>query len=485
LKKQEVTPKKYFFVSKRCKSTDFNCANKIYFLLLYRLTTIIMVYIYSPAEKTDRLYYIAWHIFNNILGVNFSLVAEKEFFLQQSGACINYSNEKLNHGLQVIPHGLLFETGVHEILDLKESEWQGFFCFFKQAEGDIPFDIFAASFYLLTLYEEHFPKKLDEHGRFDHRESLAYRKGFLEIPIIDRWAYLLKDELKKIEPTFEYKPQEYSFWCTYDIDHPYLYLKKGLIKTLGGTLKDVLKLDFKNIASRFAVCLRLKADPYMKVIRWIEKIHAEAYLSYILFVLLGEKGKYGRSTVYPTRAYYKYLREVRSDLTIIGLHSSYKTYLNLPLLLEEKEQLEKILGDEVLSSRQHFLRMHSPNTFQELNLAGFSEDYTLAFAHAPGFRSGTAIPHFFYDIEKERRSWLWVHSTVMMDATLITHLGLSPDEALRKMKQLADECKKSGGEYISLWHNSNLAGNKKNNPWINVFLESFQYANSLRNDTFA
>jgi hypothetical protein len=455
----------------------------LFFLLLYRLTAIIMVYIYSPAEKTKRLDYIARHIFNNILGVDFDIVAEKNFFLQQSDACINYSDEKLNHGLQVIPHGLLFETGVHEILDLKESEWQGFFCFFKQTEGDILFDIFAASFYLLTLYEEYFPKKLDEHGRFDHRESLAYRKGFLEIPLIDRWAYLLKDELKKIEPTLEFKQRKYQFISTFDIDHPYLYLKKGLIKIAGGTLKDVLKLDFKNIISRFAVHFRFKPDPNMKAIQWIDEMHKSADLVYHLFVLLGRRGKYGRSSIYPTKAYYKYLKNL--EWVMIGLHPSYDTYLNLRLLLKEKKHLEKILGKPVATTRQHFLRMRSPKTFQELSIAGFNEDFTLAFAHTPGFRSGTAIPFFFYDIEKEESSGLFLHPTIMMDATLITHLHLSPDEAFRKMKQLADECKKSGGDYVSLWHNSNLVGDKEKNPWINVFLESFQYALSLENDTFA
>jgi hypothetical protein len=378
---------------------------------------------------------------------------------------------------------LLFETGVQEIPDLQESEWQGFFCFFKQAEGNIPFDIFAASFYLLTLYEEYLPKKLDEHGRFDAKESLAYRKGFLEIPLIDRWVYLLKEQLEKMYPRLTFRKREYQFISTIDIDHPYLYLKKGLIKIAGATLKDLLKLNFKNIVSRFAVHLRLKPDPYMKALQRMDEIHKNANWIYHLFVLLGKRGKYGRSTVYPTSAYYKYLKN--REWAKLGLHPSYDTYLNLQLLIKEKKQLEKILGTPVVTTRQHFLRMRNPETFQELSIAGFEEDFTLAFAHAPGFRSGTAIPYFFYDIEKEETSALFLHPTIMMDATLITHLNLSPEEALRKIKRLADECKKSGGDYVSLWHNSNLTGDKENNPWINVFIESFQYAISLENDNFA
>jgi hypothetical protein len=223
----------------------------------------------------------------------------------------------------------------------------------------------------------------------------------------------------------------------------------------------------------------------MEAIQRMDEIHKNANLGYYLFVLLGEKGKYGRSTVYPTRAYYKYLKTLNNGLATIGLHPSYNTYLNPNLLIKEKKQLEKILETPVVSTRQHFLRMRSPETFQELRTAHLMEDFTLAFAHAPGFRSGTAISYYFYDIEKEESTGLLLHPTVMMDATLITHLHLSPENALDKMKRLADECKKSGGDYVSLWHNSNLAGDKKNNPWINVFIESFRYAISLENNNFA
>jgi hypothetical protein len=169
------------------------------------------------------------------------------------------------------------------------------------------------------------------------------------------------------------------------------------------------------------------------------------------------------------------------DLVQIGLHPSYDTLRNLAALLSEKTQLEHILGQEVPVSRQHFLRMQTPETFQELHLAGFREDFTLAFAHAPGFRSGTAIPYYFYDLQKEETTSLLIRPTVMMDSTLIFQMKLSPEAALQKIKSLIDACRQSGGDYLSLWHNSNLASTPEENPWINVFIDSFQYAISMEN----
>jgi len=442
-----------------------------------------MLFIFSTSENTQRLEYIAKHIFNSVLGIEFSIVQDKDFFLRQTGACINYSNEDLHHGLQIVPCGLLFEKGVREIPHIDVSQWNGYSCFFLQKQGDIPFDIFAASFYLLTLYEEYFPKQLDEHGRFSPNQSLAYRNGFLEIPVVDRWACLLKNELKKMYPEMEFKKREFRFLSTFDIDHPYLYLKKGFLKSVIATIRDLLNRRFANITSRFAVHLRIKPDPYMEATQQIDRIHKEAGKSYYLFALMKDRGKYGRKTLYPLKSYYKFLKN--TDSAIVGLHPSYNAYLNLKQLIIEKKRLEKVLGKkEVIISRQHFLRMLIPETFNDLEEAGFKEDFTTAFAHAPGFRSGTAIPHNFYDVEKDITGELLLRPTIVMDSCLITHLNLSPEKALEKIKLLIDECEKSGGDFVSLWHNSNLNGDNTNNPWINIFIEMFKYANSIENDNF-
>ncbi|MCL1932713.1 MAG: polysaccharide deacetylase family protein [Candidatus Azobacteroides sp.] len=426
-------------------------------------------------ENIRRLEYSVKHIFNNAPGVDVLIIRDKEIFLRHDGPCINYSDEDLNHGLWIVPHGLLSEKGVREIPNIEVFRWNDYFCFFKQAQGDIPFDPFAASFYLLTLYEEYFPKQSDEHGRFDPKESLAYRNGFLEIPVVDRWAGLLKEELEKRYPDAKFKKRKFRFISTFDIDYPYMYLKKGLLRSLGGMMRDLLNRRRENIASRIAVHLRMKPDPYMEALRWIDRVHKEARKSYYLFVLMKNRGKYGRKTLYPPVAFYRYLKKL--DSVTVGLHPSYDTYLNPGQLIREKKRLEKVLGEtELIASRQHFLRMHVPETFRNLETAGFKEDFTTAFAHAPGFRSGTAIPYYFYDVKKDTTGKLLLHPTVVMDACLITHLGLSPEEGFEKIKRLIDECKQSGGDFVSLWHNSNLAGADNNNPWINVFIKSFHYA---------
>ena len=72
--------------------------------------------------------------------------------------------------------------------------------FFK-SEGDYPFDIFSAVFYLLSRYEEYLPHKKDMYGRYAHENSLAFKEGFLNLPLINIWLEDFKNVLKKKFPS--------------------------------------------------------------------------------------------------------------------------------------------------------------------------------------------------------------------------------------------------------------------------------------------
>lgn len=433
--------------------------------------------IYYPSDSNSRLDYVASHLFGRLLGISYSITADKNLFLDYLGPTINYSNEDINHGLHICSVGLIEETGIRESVEIEMKQWKGFPCFFFQKNGDIPFDIFSASFYLLSRYEEYTTSAFDKHGRFDPKESLAYKNHFLEIPLVDRWAYLLKDELQNKYPNTEFSLRRFRFVSTFDIDSPYQYQKRTIFRTIAAFGKDVLLLKLRQAAERVSVLLRLKDDPHLKAIQWIAHQHQTTGKEYFLFILRGARGKYGRSTTLPLTDYYHYLKEL--ELANLALHPSYHTHKDLELLIKEKQELEHILDQKITISRNHYLRINIPGTFQELSLADIQDDYSLAYAHMPGFRSSTAVPHYFYDLEEEKTTGLLLHPTIMMDTTLISHLKLSPKAGLAKIKSLIDECYQSGGDYVSLWHNSNLIGDEKSNPWVNVFIESFQYASAL------
>lgn len=447
---------------------------------MYRVTlcNILMILIYCPSPQISRLYFISEHIFGSLMGSDFEITADRQRFLKSTNARINYSDEKISNALWIVPHGLLSENGHRTIDRLNETSWNGMFAFFGCNRGDLPFDIFAASFYLLTSYEEYYSDKLDQHGRFDHTASLLFQHGLLETPIIDRWAEKLRQHINRLYPKERFHPRKFRLINTFDIDFPYRYRYKGLVKNLAGIGRDLLHADFKQIHERILVCLRRKDDPYFAAIRFIDAYHEKKDIRYHLFVLLGTIGKYGRSTIYPTPLYHRMLPKLGS--ANVGLHPSY-TSLNKPQIMpKEKKQLEQIMNHSPITSlRRHFLRYTCPDSFREAVEAGFTDDFSLAFSNVPGFRSGTAVPYWFYDVARDQVNPLTIHPTVVMDTTLILHQQMRPEDALEKIRSLACECQRSGGDFTILWHNSNLAGDARQNPWIYVFQRICQFAETL------
>ena len=120
------------------------------------------------------------------------------------------------------------------------SEWKGLPVFFQTtSDSDLPFDIFAASFFLVSRYEEYLEFAPDEYGRFQASSSLAFKNGFLEKPIVDLWAKELAKAFLKRFPTLVFRRNEYKALLTIDTDQPFAYLGKNLFRSIGGLLRDL------------------------------------------------------------------------------------------------------------------------------------------------------------------------------------------------------------------------------------------------------
>ena len=92
-----------------------------------------------------------------------------------------------------------------------------------------PFDIFAASFYLVTRYEEYLPHVNDKYNRFKAEDSILFKMGMIEKPLINIWAIELSNILKKEYPELAIKRKTFTFVPTYDVDAAWAYKNKGKI----------------------------------------------------------------------------------------------------------------------------------------------------------------------------------------------------------------------------------------------------------------
>src|ERR1700676_2633239 len=108
--------------------------------------------LYSP-HITTRLRYIAGFISNELFMDAIVLTDDKEQFIQATTPKLNYSDTTFGDDEFFIQSkSLLFETSIRtQVIECFEiNDYKAFF----GTGGSFPFDIFAAFFYLISLYEE-------------------------------------------------------------------------------------------------------------------------------------------------------------------------------------------------------------------------------------------------------------------------------------------------------------------------------------------
>jgi hypothetical protein len=430
---------------------------------------------------TARLQYISDFIANEIMGNPCRIITNAEEFEKAEGLKINYSQQSFSiRALNVQPHSLLFDSGIRR-QEIRCSETIGLKMFFHTG-GELPFDIFAASFYLLSRYEEYMPHEKDPYGRYAPENSVAFNEGFLHIPLINYWLKFLKKILQQKYPDFRFhfpvaEGLRAGFIPTYDIDEAWSYKHKSRLLTLGGITKAFVKGKWSRITERRRVLNGHLPDPYESY-EWLDALHDRSKVKPRYFFLVpGKTGKYDRN-ILPGEKALQELIQRHAQRYSVGIHPSWQSGDNPELLRQEINTLEKITGKKISSSRQHFIRFTLPNTFRDLISAQINEDFSMGYGSINGFRASVASPFYWYDLEKEKATALLMYPFCFMEATSFFEQEMAPSEAAKEMQTLYDHTTEVDGTFISIWHNTFLGTEKNYAGWRNVYQE-FLYNNGL------
>lgn len=425
-----------------------------------------MILIYTH-KITPRVRYIFKHIFTRILLIPINFTNKVEEFVAYNGPKFSYTNVALGKEFFIKSSELLFQQGIknHEI---NVKDWDNIPSFFSTNEqSEIPFDVFAASFYLITRYEEYLPQVKDVHGRFIATESIAFKSGFLEKPIIDIWAYKFLEILKNKFPDYQHSTRKYQYISTIDVDNAFAYKYKSFVRSIGGFLKDASQFKIITIWDRFAVLFNIKRDPFntFKSIIELKKIYE---IRTIFFFLIGDYTTFD-TNVSTSKRKFKLLIKDMVDYARVGLHPSYYTSKNNALLKKEKERLENITNMPIKRSRQHYLRLSLPKTYQNLIDLEIEEDYSMGYASHTGFRASTCTPFYFYDLEFEIQTPLKIFPFALIDTTLNDYMKLTPKQSLGKIRDLKNEVKAVNGTFITVFHNESISNYQRWKGWKRVY----------------
>ena len=408
--------------------------------------------IYSET-KSVRLSYIFHHIFDHILGLDIEITHDSDFFKKSLYPKLNYSKKAFSNELFFHASDLLFEDDIkHQ--DLYFSTYQGVKVFFLCSQGVLPFDPFAASFYMLTRYEEYISNKEDHIGRFLVEDSIAFKQEFITTPVVDYWILFIKEQLLNFFPSIRFKKQKFQFINTIDVDNAYAYLEKGFFRTLGGSVIDILRLDFYNFYNRIKSIMYQQKDPY-DTYEELLRIHNKYKLKTIFFFLLADYGTYDKNISPYNDKYRKQIKDI-SIYCDIGIHASFKSIKFHDSLLLEIRRLENILNNNIVKNRQHFLCLNMPYNYRNLIQNGIKYDYSMGFPTHPGFRAGTSYNFYFFDLASNANTDLLVYPFSVMDVSLKNYLNLTPEESLDLVKDIIQKIQYVDGTFISIWHNESL-----------------------------
>jgi hypothetical protein len=412
------------------------------------------------------------------MGIEYALTSDLERFTSHQEAKFSYLAMPLADELHFTADGLLDQNGISEkVLQTKIIDDTP--TIFPVRNDTLAFDVFAATFYMLSRYEEYLPHMRDQYDRFMAKDSLAAKEGFLQLAVVDRWVLLLKQVLQQKFPEVVAQERKFKYLPTIDIDNAYAYKHKGLLRTVGSLGKSLITFDFSKFAIQLQVIFGKKSDPF-DTYEYQLTLQRKFRFKAIYFILIGDYGLNDKNLSYENRHFNSLIKSI-CDYAYIGVHPSFGSNKQRSKLRTEIKRLSDITKTDVKRSRQHFLKLSLPETYRDLLEADIEEDYTMGFASQLGFRAGTCTPYPFYDLDGEVECKLTVFPFHVMEATLKYYLNLEPKVAILESKKIIDEVKLVEGTFVSLWHNESLSDEGEWKGWREVYEEVVEYAISKEN----
>ena len=391
-----------------------------------------------------------------------------EVFIAHEGPKIAYGKQALGNALFIQANELLFQQGI-DTQEINLTQWDELPMFFGTSEtATIPFDLLAATFYLLSRYEEYLPHVSDDFGRFPAEASLAYKASFLDKPLINLWAFKFGTILKTTFPDLTLSNKKSTTSIAIDLGVPYAFLKRGILRTTIGYIQDVTGLKFFKIWQRTLVLLRIKKDPYdfYNTLISIQKTHG--VLNFL--IRLGDPLQFQDS--YNTRRKsVEVLFKKLADYAPLGLLVSFKSLTKSAKLKSEVNRLQHTLHKPISIGIAEIHKIVLPKVYRNFLEAEICKDFSMVYPQNPGFRASTCTPFYWYDIDNETKTPLQIMPVFCTSNGLITTPIKTIKDTLQNAYVLVN---KLGGTWSCVISNKSIASSKgalwlqylKLNTWL-------------------
>lgn len=418
---------------------------------------------------TTRVEYITRFLLEDICGFGISLTCDKLEYQFYSGPSLNYSNFSFNKKeIQISPASLLFENSLIPVtprIEKKENEVE--FLLPEKKSGKWVNDPFAASFFLVSRYEEYFPFTPSKYNSYEADSSISFQQRILNRPLVNEWAEKFKRQILEMFPSITFRENQFSPVISIDIDQAYAFRYRGWMRNIISFVRNIVTLNFRLLSAQIKTILLNRQDPY-DTYKYLEKKQSESKLSFLYFVNLGDYSRFDKNLSAANPAMKRLLKCI-NEYAPVGIHPSYFSNESPLKFAKETESLENLLGQPITKSRQHYLKIKMPDTYQRLLNEGIKEDYSMGYGMQPGFRAGACTPFQWFDLSKNKVTSLKVYPITFMEGTFGEDLAMTPSQASKAMSEYTDVVKKHNGYFLCIWHNQTVNDHFFWKGWRSVF----------------
>ncbi len=318
-------------------------------------------------------------------------------------------------------------------------------------------DVVAATFISLTRYEEYFyNSNPDQHGRFQIEDSIAWKQGFHDRPIIDQWAMILRSWIEHLRPSWNARLVNYTPFFTHDMDVPIKFSSPWYV--LRASLGELLVRSRSPIKALSEFWTGLKAlffvdcDPYYRKTKSMLVREKSLGFQSACFYMSAGPGMFDRGYNVLSSRIQRSIEFARSSGVVLGWHPGYKTLDGGEQFYREKEKIDTAISG-IIGGRQHYLRWVAGQSWELWDQAGLRYDSSLGWANNIGFRSGTCHPYTTFSIRMQKELALIERPLLVMDNALGV-LAESRCDWEKELEMLFFRVGEVGGEPVVLLHNS-------------------------------
>lgn len=384
-----------------------------------------MTYIYLKTNheliNNPRLQYVIEFINHHPVWPEDYLITTNNL-LSDHQICIEYSKSRSENGNYYVPvSDTLFANRKHlPTTSFQSGKYQynefTLFSFEKSrkneafiVENTFGFDLLETIFFHISRYEEYDLNEndCDFRGMLEEQKHFLIRENLAHIPVVDHIVYCFAHSLG-LHPS---KPKTHKT-MSHDIDHvrkfgpilKFLRLQGGIVKRM-----DLSKLYVQ--AQQYFT----NTNPY----NCFQELLIMDDIPKYIFYLMGGRSEYDVRADVNDEVFLNSITLAKKYGYQIGIHPGFESTKSVDQICEEKQRLEKIIGEEICISRNHFLRFLFPLTLENLQNAGIKEDHSLGYRSSIGFRCGTGFPYRLYNVERDMITDVKTFPLIIMDQCLI------------------------------------------------------------------